>query len=150
MESHAALALSAFLAATLLPFSSEAVLAALVAANDPGETWRLFAVATVANTAGSCVNWALGRFLLHWQDRRWFPVSSERLMRAQAWFRRWGHWSLLCAWLPVVGDPLTVAAGALRADFPRFVLLVGLGKAARYAAVIWLTGQAMAAVAWTG
>jgi len=143
MESYAALALSAFLAATLLPFSSEAVLAALVAANRPEEAWTLFAVATLANTAGSCVNWSLGRFLLHWQDRRWFPVSGERLARAQAWFRRWGQWTLLFAWMPVVGDPLTVAAGALREDFRRFVLLVGIGKAARYAAVVWLTGQAL-------
>jgi membrane protein YqaA with SNARE-associated domain len=142
MESYAALAASAFLAATLLPFSSEAVLAALVAANRPQEAWALFAVATAANTAGSCVNWALGRFLLHWQDRRWFPVSADRLARAQAWFRRWGQWSLLFAWLPVVGDPLTVAAGALREDFARFVVLVGIGKAARYAAVVWLTGAA--------
>jgi len=142
MESYAALALSAFLAATLLPFSSEAVLAALVAANRPQEAWALFAVATAANTAGSCVNWVLGRFLLHWRDRRWFPVSAQRLARAQAWFRRWGQWSLLFAWVPVVGDPLTVAAGALREDFVRFVVLVGIGKAARYAAVVWLTGEA--------
>lgn len=144
MQSYAALALSAFLAATLLPFSSEAVLAALVAAG-PAEAWDLFAVATLANTAGSCVNWSLGRFLLHWRDRPWFPVSGQRLDRAQAWFRRWGQWSLLFAWLPVVGDPLTVAAGVLRENFLRFVLLVGLGKAARYAAVVWLTGRALAA-----
>ena len=143
MESYAALALAAFLAATLLPFSSEAVLAALVAA-DTAEAWRLFAVATLANTAGSCVNWTLGRFLLHWQDRRWFPVSGASLARAEAWFQRWGRWSLLMAWLPVVGDPLTVAAGALRTDFRLFVLLVGVGKAARYAVVVWLTGQALA------
>ncbi len=143
MHSYAALALSAFLAATLLPFSSEAVLAALVAAKDPGEAWALFAVALIANTAGSCVNWALGRFVLHWRDRPWFPVSAEGLARAEAWYRRWGQWSLLFAWLPVVGDPLTVAAGALRQDFTRFVLLVGAGKAARYAAVVWLTGHAM-------
>jgi membrane protein YqaA with SNARE-associated domain len=143
MNSYTALALSAFLAATLLPFSSEAVLAALVAANAPGEAWLLFAVATAANTAGSCVNWALGRFVAHWRGRPWFPVSESRLLRAEAWYRRWGQWSLLFAWLPVLGDPLTVAAGMLRQDFLRFVLLVGLGKAARYAAVVWLTGQAL-------
>ena len=143
MDSYATLALSAFLAATLLPFSSEAVLAALVAAEAPGEAWGLFAVATLANTAGSCANWALGRFAVHWQDRSWFPVSPARLARAEAWFRRWGQWSLLFAWLPVVGDPVTVAAGVLRQDFARFVLLVGAGKAARYAVVVWLTGHAL-------
>ena len=143
MESYAALALAAFLAATLLPFSSEAVLAALVAA-DGTQAWPLFAVATLANTAGSCVNWALGRFMLHWRNRRWFPVSETQLARAQNWFQRWGQWSLLLAWLPVVGDPLTVAAGTLRADFRWFVLLTGAGKAARYAAVVWLTSHAVA------
>lgn len=147
MNGYAALAVSAFLAATLLPFSSEAVLAALVAARDPGEAWTLFAVALAANTAGSCVNWALGRFVFHWRDRSWFPVSAQRLARAEAWYRRWGQWSLLLAWLPVVGDPLTVAAGALRQDFLRFVLLVGAGKAARYAVVVWLTGHAVARAA---
>ena len=146
METYAALAFSAFLAATLLPFSSEAVLVALVAAG-PEDAWRLFAVATLANTAGSCVNWTLGRFLLHWRDRPWFPVSAGRLERAQAWFARWGHWSLLLAWLPVVGNPLTVAAGVMREGFGRFVLLVGLGKAARYAAVVWLTDYAIGRVA---
>ncbi|MCC6470890.1 MAG: DedA family protein [Alphaproteobacteria bacterium] len=140
MEVYAALALGAFLAATLLPLSSEAMLAALVAARGH-DLAILFAIALVANTAGSCMNWLLGRFLLHWQDRRWFPVKHDALARAQAWFGRWGSWSLLLAWLPVVGDPLTLAAGVLRVDFLRFVLLTGLGKAARYAAVIWLAAK---------
>lgn len=140
MEVYAALALGAFLAATLLPLSSEAMLAALVAARGH-DLAILFTIALVANTAGSCMNWLLGRFLLHWQDRRWFPVKHDALARAQAWFGRWGSWSLLLAWLPVVGDPLTLAAGVLRVDFLRFVLLTGLGKAARYAAVIWLAAK---------
>jgi len=140
MEAYAALALGAFLAATLLPMSSEAMLAALVAAGKHDPT-TLFAVALVANTAGSCVNWWLGRFLLHWQDRRWFPVKRAALERAQAWFHRWGEWSLLFAWLPFVGDPLTVAAGVMRVEFWRFTLLTGIGKAARYAAVVWLARE---------
>lgn len=135
MQTYGALALSAFLAATLLPFSSEAVLAGMIGAN-AGHPWSLFAVATVANTAGSCVNWALGRFLMHWRDRPWFPVKARDLDRAEAWFRRWGLWSLAFAWVPFIGDPLTVMAGVLRVDFRLFLLLVGLGKAARYAAVV--------------
>jgi len=137
MVSYAALALSAFLAATLLPMSSEAVLAGLVAAR-AHSPWGLFAVALVANTAGSAVNWWLGRFLLHFQDRRWFPVSRRALDRAHDGFQRWGAWALLLAWLPFIGDPLTVAAGVLRVDFRLFLALVGLGKAVRYAAVVWL------------
>jgi len=58
---------------------------------------------------GSVVNWALGRWCLHWQGRRWFPVGEAALARAHDRFARWGAWSLLFAWLPVVGDPLTFA-----------------------------------------
>lgn len=144
MEAYATLAAGAFLAATLLPMSSEAMLAALVAAGRH-DLLALFAVALAANVAGSCVNWWLGRFLLHWQDRRWFPVKRPALERAQAWFGRWGQWSLLLAWLPFLGDPLTVAAGVLRVPFGRFVLLTGLGKAARYALVVWLARAALVA-----
>jgi len=140
MTGYAALALGAFLAATILPLSSEAMLAALVAAKGH-ELALLFAVALVANTAGSCVNWVLGRYLLHWQDRPWFPVKPAALGRAQDWFRRWGIWSLLFAWLPVLGDPLTLAAGVLRVAFLPFLVLTALGKAARYAAVIYLASS---------
>ena len=131
--------LTAFLAATLLPLSSEAVLAALGNA-DGFDVALLFAVATLGNTLGAVVNWALGRFCLHWAGRRWFPFSEDQMSRAGDRFRKYGIWSLLLAWLPVVGDPLTFAAGVLRVPFLPFVILVGTGKAARYAAVL--------AVAW--
>ncbi|ODM44578.1 YqaA family protein [Cereibacter johrii] len=124
------LALSAFASATLLPGSSEALLLALLAAGEPAAP--LVAVATAANLAGSLVNWALGRFLIRFRDRGWFPVSAAALARAERGYRRWGLWSLLFAWVPVVGDPLTVAAGVLKVGFWPFLLLVGLGKAARY------------------
>jgi membrane protein YqaA with SNARE-associated domain len=129
---------SAFLAATLLPGSSEAVLAGLLAAGrgDPG---LLLAVATVGNVLGSVVNWLCGRFLAAFRDRRWFPISPRRYDQAVGWYARWGRWSLLLAWLPVVGDPLTVAAGALKAPLGTFVVLVAIGKLARYAAVLGLT-----------
>jgi membrane protein YqaA with SNARE-associated domain len=103
----------------------------------PAELWPLLAVATLGNTAGAAINWALGRFAAHWRDRRWFPVSAAALDRASRWFGRWGVWSLLFSWLPVVGDPLTAAAGLLRVDFLRFLVLVAIGKALRYAAVAW-------------
>jgi membrane protein YqaA with SNARE-associated domain len=118
----------------MLPFSSEAMLAGLLALR-PDEALPLLLVATAGNTAGAVVNWALGRFAAHWRDRRWFPVSTLALERASRWFARWGVWSLLLSWLPVIGDPLTLAAGVLRVDFLRFLLLVAIGKAARYAAV---------------
>ncbi|MDH3596410.1 MAG: DedA family protein [Rhodospirillales bacterium] len=135
MTGYLGLFASAFLAATLLPMSSEAVLAALTAASGH-EALVLWLAASTGNTLGALVNWALGRFCLHWRERRWFPVKPDQLARAGAWFRRYGLWSLLFAWLPVVGDPLTFVGGILRVNVWLFLLLVGAGKAARYAAVI--------------
>ena len=130
----AALFLSAFLAATILPLSSEAVLAALTATEGP-DVLLLVAVATVGNTAGALINWLLGRFCLRWRDRKWFPVKPLALARATRWFQHWGSWTLLFAWLPVVGDPLTLVAGILRVNFWLFLALVAVGKAVRYFAV---------------
>ncbi len=135
MTAYLALFASAFLAATLLPLSSEAVLAALTAASG-GEALVLWLVASLGNTLGALVNWLLGRFCLRWRDRRWFPVKPEELEKAGVWFRRYGTWSLLFAWLPVVGDPLTFVGGILRVNLWVFLFLVGTGKAARYAVVI--------------
>ena len=140
MESLAGVFLSAFLAATILPFSSEAVLAAFYAAGG-GDVTLLWSVATLGNVLGAVVNWGLGRYLLHWQDRRWFPFSADQLGRAEAWFSRYGVWSLLLAWVPLIGDPLTFAAGILRVNLWLFLILVTIGKAARYAAVLWAAGM---------
>lgn len=134
----AGLFLAAFAAATLIPAQSEAVLVALILqATHP--VWLLLVVATVGNVLGSVVNWALGRFLIRLADQRWFPVSPHQLDRATAWYARWGHWSLLGAWLPVVGDPLTLAAGLMREPFWRFALIVTLAKCGRYLVLAWAT-----------
>ena len=131
---YTSLFLSAFLAATVLPLSSEAVLAALVA-SDGFVLWLLVALASIGNTLGACVNWILGRYCLHWQDRKWFPVSRPALERASRWFSRYGQYSLLFAWVPIAGDPLTVTAGLLKLRFGRFLLLVAVGKIFRYVVV---------------
>lgn len=135
MEGYLGLFLSAFLAATVLPFSSEAVLVGLMAAGGY-EATGLWWVASLGNVLGAVVNWVLGRFCLHWRDRRWFPVDKENLDRAGRWFSRYGVWSLLLAWVPIIGDPLTFAAGILRVNFWLFLILVAIGKAGRYAVVI--------------
>jgi membrane protein YqaA with SNARE-associated domain len=122
------------LAATVLPASSEAVLLGLLAAGR-GDALVLVAVATVGNTLGSVVNWGLGRGIERLRHRPWFPLSPARYAAASRLFTRYGTWTLLFAWLPVVGDPLTVVAGALRVRLLPFVLLVASGKAARYAAI---------------
>ena len=131
--------LSAFGAATILPGSSELVLSALLI-DHPQALMPLLVVATIGNTMGGVANWLLGRFLVHFQERAWFPVSKRRLDQASDLFRRHGYPLLLLSWVPVIGDPLTVAAGLLRARFLPFLLLVLIGKAARYAALgagIW-------------
>jgi len=134
MDGWPTLFASAFLAATLLPVSSEAVLAWLAAAHG-ADAAGLVLVATAGNTLGALLNWALGRWCVRWRDRRWFPVKPEALARATAWMERRGRYLLLLAWVPVVGDPLTFAAGVLRVPVVPFTLLVAAGKGARYVAV---------------
>lgn len=123
------------LAATLVPLSSEAALAAAHAAS-LAPAWLLLLVATAGNLLGSAINWALGAYLGHFRQHRWFPIKPASLAAAEARFERWGWPGLLLAWLPIVGDPLTFAAGLLRYPFGRFLLLVGIGKALRYAVVL--------------
>ena len=138
LAAYAGLFAASFLAATIFPFQSELVLVGLLLGGDL--PWpALLAVATLGNVLGSVVNWGIGRFLLHFRDRRWFPVKAESYARMERWFGRWGVWSLLFAWLPVVGDPLTVVAGALRVNLVLFVVLVTLGKFARYAVLVAAT-----------
>jgi membrane protein YqaA with SNARE-associated domain len=132
--------LSAFLAATILPFSSEIVLSAVYGAKD-GDAVTLWLVASTGNVLGALVNWALGRYLLHWQDRKWFPFKVHQLQRAEVWFQHYGVWTLLLAWLPLVGDPLTFIAGLLRINIWLFLILVSISKAGRYMVVLWLTGS---------
>jgi len=130
--------LAAFGAATLLPLQSEAVLVGLLV-SDRYWLWGLLAVATLGNVLGSLVNWWLGRGLERFQDRRWFPVSPKHMDRARAHYQRYGHWSLLLSWLPVIGDPLTLIAGVMREPLGRFMLIVTLAKGTRYGVLAMLT-----------
>ena len=133
---------SAFLAATVVPFPSEITLAAALAAG--GDVPWLVVVATLGNTLGATVNWALGRFIERFRDQSWFPVDARRLERAQACFRRYGVWTLLLAWVPVVGEPLTVIAGAMRVGIVPFVILVATGKGLRYVVLALAAAPVMA------
>jgi membrane protein YqaA with SNARE-associated domain len=127
---------SALIAATLFPLSSEALLSALLYQHySPLLLWL---VATTGNTLGSCINWYLGKWCLHLQNRKWFPISVNQLTRAQTRFQKYGLASLLFAWVPIIGDPLTLLAGVMRVQFWKFLALVTIGKGLRYAAVIWV------------
>lgn len=130
--------LSALLSATLLPGSSEALLLyRLHEGTDPADA---VLVATAGNLIGSLITYGLGRAGNAALHQRWLRIDERQVARAENWFNHWGKPSLLLAWLPVVGDPLCLVAGLLRAPWLWFVLLVGIGKLGRYAFLAWLAG----------
>ena len=127
---YGGLFLAAFTAATLLPTQSEILVVSLLLTDHL--PWLVLTVASVGNVLGSVVNWYLGRGIERLRNRRWFPVSPATLARAENWYRHYGRWSLLLAWMPIIGDPLTVVAGVLRESFWVFLLLVSVAKIGRY------------------
>ena len=123
----------AFLAATLLPFSSEVALVGALAASVP------LVDALVAASLGNCLacmlNYGLGA-LLH--DRTRARLEKSRAgRRALDWSARYGTWALFASWLPVIGDPLTIAAGVTRVPLPRFVAVVLPLRVGRYLLLAW-------------
>jgi membrane protein YqaA with SNARE-associated domain len=126
---------SSLLAATIIPAQSEAVLVGLHLTRKYSAA-LLILIATLGNVLGACINWLLGRYLEHFKHRRWFPVKQAALDKAARTYQRYGVWSLLLSWMPIIGDPLTVIAGLLRTPFPLFVVLVTIGKFVRYVAVV--------------
>lgn len=131
LAAYGGLFLAAFVAATIFPAQSEAVLVALLL-DGTHPAWALILVASVGNVLGSVVNWMLGRGIERFRDQRWFPASPAQLARAQEWYQRTGKWSLLLSWAPLIGDPLTVVAGTMREPLPIFLALVIIAKTGRY------------------
>ena len=134
---YGGLFLAAFTAATLLPTQSEILVVSLLLTDHL--PWLVLTVASVGNVLGSVVNWYLGRGIERLRNRRWFPVSPATLARAENWYRHYGRWSLLLAWMPIIGDPLTIVAGVLRESFWVFLLLVSVAKIGRYLVVAAIT-----------
>jgi membrane protein YqaA with SNARE-associated domain len=121
---------SAFLSATLLPAQSELLLAHL-SFQGVHSAFLLVLVATVGNVSGSLVNWWMGRMLS--------PAKrSPMLIRAETLYHRFGIWSLLFAWIPFIGDPLTLIAGVFHTPLRLFLPLVACGKALRYTIVMMI------------
>jgi membrane protein YqaA with SNARE-associated domain len=118
-----ALFASSFLAATLLPGGSEVVLFAVIKFN-PQETWPALAVATLGNTLGGMSSYLIGRL-----------IPQKREIKGIEWVQRYGSTVLLLAWVPVIGDPLCVAAGWLRVNPWWSALFMAVGKFARYLVV---------------
>ncbi|TCB52051.1 DedA family protein [Acinetobacter sp. ANC 4779] len=129
--SYALLFISAFGAATLLPLQSEGVLLALLAGGSHSVIGLLF-FASLGNILGSCVNWWLGFQIEHYKDKKWFPVSAQQMLKAQGIYQKYGYWSLLLSWVPIIGDPITLIAGLLRQNFWRFLGIVSIAKVGRY------------------
>ena len=123
--------ISAFGAATLLPLQSEAVFITLLI-QGLSKPFYLILVATIGNVLGSCVNWWLGLKIEHFKDKKWFPVSEQRLAQAQQIYHKYGFYSLLLSWTPVIGDPITLIAGLMKENFWRFLLVVTIAKGGRY------------------
>ena len=126
-----------FLAATILPFSSELTLVGLIATSNY-DNLLLLMVASFGNVLGSVVNWSLGFYSRNLTTKKWFPFKERQIERSSAWFRKFGKWSLLFVWIPIIGDPLTLAAGLLRVKFIEFVILVTIGKFSRYFLIYYL------------
>ena len=120
-----------FLAATILPLSSEFMLAGLIVSSNH-DSLLLLIVASFANVLGSVFNWTLGFYSRNLITKKWFPFKDKQIERSSKWFNKFGNWSLLFAWVPIIGDPLTLAAGLLKVKFIEFLILVSVGKVSRY------------------
>lgn len=141
LSAYIGLFVAAFGAATLIPLQSEAAVAAMLLAEQPAAI--VIAVASAGNVLGSLVNWLLGRYIERFRHRRWFPLDDRAFARAQTWYHRYGKWSLLLSWMPIVGDPLTLAAGVLREPLRVFLPLVIVAKVGRYWVLAILTLHAI-------
>jgi len=134
---YLSLFISAFAAATILPAQSEALLAYQVSIS-PDAVVQLVAIATLGNVLGATFNWCLGRLTENLRAKKWFPVNEKQLQKAERFYGRYGRYSLLLSWVPIIGDPITIVAGILREPLLSFVLLVTIAKCARYVFVVGL------------
>jgi len=130
---HIGLFIAAFLAATVLPLSSEIVLSALLLNGLSPVT--LVLTATAGNVLGSLTNYGLGFWANRVVIKKWSGMSEDDFARAEQRFVKYGIISLFFAWVPVIGDPLTVMAGVLRVRLPWFLILVTAGKFLRYVVI---------------
>ena len=142
LSSYFGLFMAALGAATLLPMQSETVLAGMLL-SQAYPAVVLLSVATLGNVLGSILNWLMGRSIIRLRHKRWFPASETQLEKAQRFYLKYGYWSLLLSWVPLIGDPLTLIAGVLREPLWRFVLIVTVAKGVRYLLVAALVTRAI-------
>ena len=105
---------------------------------DSFDKYLLLFVASFGNILGSSVNWYLGKKILIFKDKKWFPANERQIAKGEIYFKKYGIWSLLLAWVPIIGDPLTIVAGILRVKFFTFLLLISISKISRYIFLIFI------------
>jgi len=135
---YLALFLSSFFAATLLPAQSEAVLSFQLASNKEDLIYLLL-IATSGNVLGALVNWYLGKFFLHYKEKKWFPIKTDKLAKGEKYYKKYGRVSLLLSWMPIIGDPITFVAGVLKEPLWSFLILVTIAKGLRYIFIVAVT-----------
>ena len=127
-----------FLVATIIPFGSEMYFATLLAMGNYNSLLLLIA-ASIGNILGSVFNWICGYYATYFIQKKWFPINQNQIDKATKFFSKYGKWSLLLAWVPFIGDPLTFVAGTLRYSIIPFVVLVSIGKVGRYIVIYFST-----------
>ena len=139
---YPALFFLSFLAATVLPLGSEWLLVAMLAAGefDPSSS---VAVATIGNTLGACTTYAIGIWGGAYLINKVLRIDEPTQQKAERFYNKWGQWSLLLSWVPIIGDPLCLVGGLARMRFSLFLVLVLIGKFVRYALLAWATVQAV-------
>ena len=130
---------AAFLAGSFFPFSSEAVMLALLAAGL--EPWPLVAYGTAGNVAGSVFNYAVGRMgRLEWIER-YLHVGQRELDRAQRFMAGHGAWMGFFAFLPLLGSAITILLGLMRANIPISLASITAGKLLSYLILVYGAGM---------
>jgi len=137
MTTYFFLFILSFLSATIFPFSSELTLISLLSTGNYS-SFLLVWIASFGNVLVSVFNWLLGFYLLRYINKKWFPFKQSQINQASNWFKRFGVWSLLFAWVPIIGDPVTFVAGILKINFLFFLILVTVGKISRYFLIFYL------------
>ena len=120
-----------FFVATIIPFGSEAYLVSLIVSNKYNISFLLIS-ASLGNFLGSVVNLICGYYFNYFIKKKWLPINKKKMDKASTFFTKYGKWSLLLAWVPFIGDPITFIAGTLKYSFFPFLLLVSIGKIGRY------------------
>ena len=126
--------------ATIIPFGSEVYFITLLSLEKYNH-FILFLVVSVGNVLGSLFNWICGFYINFFIKKSWFPINNKIIDRGNKLFIKYGKWSLLISWFPLIGDPITFAAGTLRYPIIPFLVLVSIGKVGRYLiiylSIIW-------------